>query len=51
MNIYNVIYGVGDVCGGYNRAMVATTKKEHLQGMLNEQEGDEVLLASIQLVA
>lgn len=49
MNVYIVIYGVGDACGGYNRAVVAAEKEEHLQALLNQEEGEDVLITRVQL--
>lgn len=49
MNGYRVIYGVGDVCGCYNQAMVVASKEEHIRWMLNEQEGEDVLISLIEV--
>lgn len=48
VKIYKVIYGVGDICGGYNRSTVVASRKEHIQGLLNEQEDETVLITSIE---
>ncbi|MBD8521820.1 hypothetical protein [Lysinibacillus fusiformis] len=51
MDIYKVIYGVGDTCGGYNQAKVVASKKEHVQGLLNEQEDEAVLITLIEIMS
>ncbi|ACA42344.1 hypothetical protein Bsph_p114 (plasmid) [Lysinibacillus sphaericus C3-41] len=49
LDIYKVIYGVGNTCGGYNQAKVVASKKEHVQGLLNEQEDESVLITLIEI--
>ena len=51
MDIYKVIYGVGNTCGGYNQAKVVASKKEHVQGLLNEQEDETVLITLIEILS
>ncbi|MGG2081681.1 hypothetical protein [Lysinibacillus pakistanensis] len=51
MNIYQVIYGVGNICGGYNRAKIVASKKEHVQCLLNEQEDESVLITLIEVTS
>lgn len=51
MDIYKVIYGVGNTCGGYNQAKVVAAKKEHVQGLLNEQEDESVLITLIEIMS
>lgn len=51
MDIYNVIYGVGNTCGGYNRAKVVASKKEHVQGLLNEQEDESSHITLIEITS
>lgn len=48
LKIFEVVYGVGGIAyGGFNEAKVATYSINRVTGLLNEYEGEDVVITSI----
>lgn len=48
LKVFEVVYGVGGIAyGGFNEAKVATYSMNRVPGLLNEYEGEDVVVTSI----